>query len=471
MPKLVLLCLAVLGLCRPALSATVTCKDGRVLKGEILEEKDGGVVLDTKVGSIRGTIRVAKEEIAEVDRAPLPADYWSDEPAGEARVEGAVPYAPGSQRYLVVPIKGKFGADVLEAALSQVLSYAWRNKVGHLVFEIDSAGSNDLDEARAVFRLLGKYAERIQFHAWVKQATGDSLAVLLQAHTIHVAPGARIGGAPFSAETEKSEEMMALRAAMGERAVAISRERGRPGLLVRAMLDPRVGLACWLDDQGRPASGAAAPKEVPAERVVVRCAEGELLVVSGEQLAKLGVPAFEGDAAALGKVLELSGWQAESQYGVKTMERVASATQAAADKAATRHERELEKYLRRREALLDGLRHALAKAEEWDPEKGEYATYKRSYTWAWGNYGAYGQDSETNQLTKDSRLEWQLRTDNAIRYIQDALRASRSLRSVEKQAAKLGVEAAVDPAELERLETDLKRRGVKLQEQRDRKER
>ena len=69
--------------------------------------------------------------------------------------------------------------------VAKVLRYAKRHRVGHIVFVIDSTGVSSVDDAIEIYKLLGKYKNKLTYHAIVRDCIGPGLvvAVILVAFT------------------------------------------------------------------------------------------------------------------------------------------------------------------------------------------------------------------------------------------------------------------------------------------------
>jgi hypothetical protein len=445
----------------------VTMKDGNVFVGEIISKTDAAIVLDAKLGSSRARLTIPHDRIASVKEGPIPEGFF-DPPKAEVRKSNPADFAPTDQVYLEVPVNGRFGESVFASGFERVVAYAKQHRIPNLVFVIDSRDSTNIDEARKVFQVLQRAKEDLTYHAVVRQATGDSLGVLMLCDTIHLLPGAVIGGAPANAkEGESQEELAVLLHQRAQRVGQVAESLHRSAPLVRAMIDPSEKLTCWIGEDGRPASGVDAPADVPAGQIVFSCPAGQILVLTFEQLQRLGVPVLKGTVVDLGAALGHPVWKAESDYGQKTMARMAQEEQTALQAKEQSSRQKAERLIGRRTEVRDAIKSNLAQAARWDPEKGSYSTttYQVVGGWGWG-----GGSTDSNRLTSESRKRWTERSDMTAGYIREAVRAIRAMKSLEAQAALMGLEPLYVSGELDRMERDLLARGESVLQNRERRE-
>ena len=459
-----------LALATAHLGATeVTMANGQVFVGEMVSKTDAAIVLDTKFGTGRARLTIPRDRIAKLVEGPVPEGFF-DPPKAAPRTSSPTDFAPTDQLYLEVPITGRFGESVFASGIERVVAYARRYRIPHLVFVVDSHDSANIDEARKAFRVLERAKGEIACHAVVRQATGDSIGLLIPCDTIHVMPGARIGGAPVTPrEGESAEELAVMLRQLAQTAGEAAERLHRPGPLVRAMIDPTEELSCWLDEAGEPELGVAAPANLPADRLIFACPRGEVLALTFEQLQRLSLPVFRGSVAELGGELGLAPWKAESDYGQKAMATSAEQERAALQAKERAFARRAELIIGRRNEARDALQHDLAQAARWDPEKGKYATYQSGGRWTWRSISTWGP-VDTRRMTTDSRRRWAQRTDVTVRYIGEALKVLKVLKAIEKHAADMGIEPLFAAGHLDRMENDLGIRRKALILNRDRRD-
>lgn len=445
----------------PAVAGSVELKDGRTFTGDVSVVGDE-VTVDTIVGSIRAKLTFPASEAAKVDASPAPDGYF-DEPAAPARKGGSG--ARGETLYVVVPIDGQFGKQVVATGVGRALSYAVRNHIRHVVFDVNTRDHASVEEAAAIFKVLLRYRDQVQLHALVRSGLGDGLGVIAACHTIHVVPGASIGGAPDPApegvDPDEHEALKRERGRKAERAL-VGMGRANGGKLIRAMLDPDDALAGWRDDEGLHL-GPAAPEGVTP---IFSSRGGQPLVLDPAAISALGIASAK-DVAALGQALSLPGWKAEGDFGARGMSSAAEAKTAAAAKKEAQAAAKVEKVATRRQEVVDALRHDLQEAAANDPNKGDYSTYQRTTWWDWGSTSTV----DTQQLTADSQARWTQRSDLTARYLQRALKDLKALERLEADAKKVGLDPIMSPSEIAAMRDDIVVKGKTVTANRIRKER
>lgn len=451
-----------------ALADVVLMNDGRRYEGTILSKTDEIVSIDAKVEGVRVKLGLRRLDIKSIDEKPVPANFY-DKPAAEQRVSDPKSFKPGQTLYLEVPIIGVIGKQVFADAVSAALAYAKRHGIGHLVFHIDSEGGS-IDEAREIYSALKEYRESIKYHAIVGKCRGEALAVAVWCRPNLILPGGKFEGLPYkvedsasgkiegsSAKTEgptsgkESEEEEILRSQMAQRIVADTGASGPIASLIRALVNPGEELAAWKDDEGKIAFDAKPPAGIPRERLIFSVARGEVLSLTREQGLALGMPDFKGGAADLGKLLKLPDWAAESNYGTRTMTRVAAEKERKAAAKEAAHELKLKQVVTRRDAVEKFIQESLRQAAEWDPEKGSYSNYEEKYDWGWGWKGGW----TSNKWTPESQRQWTSRTDACRFYLRETAKGLKSMKRLDAEAVKAGLDPLYKPGEIDTMIRDL----------------
>jgi len=436
----------------------VEMTDGRRLEGEILGEDVEAVTIDTKLTpTIRTTLRLDRSEVESIERKPLPQGFF-DPPPPAPRVSDPKAQSAQDTLYLEVPIEGVFGKDVFADGVNAALRYARRYRIRHVVFVVDSPGG-DLDESRATYELLRRNQRPLTFHAIVRECLDGALGVAVWCDSIHVLPGARLGGG--SSGSGRADEDELLRAQIANEIVRQAGLVGAVGEIVGAMIDPDRTVAGWRDEAGEIVVGAAVPPEVPATRQVFHVGPGELLVLDHAQALELGIEPLEGGAAELGGAVGLGGWKAESDYGRRVMAETAGRKRREAEEASARYAAAVEDNVRRREALEQYLQESLQRAAEWNPSDASYDYYIRRWGWGWR--------SGKLRLTQDSRQRWRQRTDLAMGYLLKAAEAVTALERLDREARKLGLKPSFEGTELGWVKSDIQAKYDYFAANRDRR--
>jgi hypothetical protein len=353
-------------------------------------------------------------------------------------------HSPQDTLYLEVPIEGVFGKDIYADGVNAALRYAGRYRIHHVVFVVNSPGG-DLDESRATYDLLRRNQRQFTFHAIVRECIDGALGVAVWCDSIHILPGARLGGG--SSGSGRGDEDRLLRSQVAREIIRQARLEGPVADIVGAMIDPDRTLAAWRDEAGEIVVGAAAPPAVPAARQVFRVGPGELLVLDHEQAVGLGLEPLVGGAAELGGVVGLSGWKAESDYGRRVMAETAGRKRREAEEASAKYAAAVEDNIRRREALEQYLEESLKRAAEWNPSDASYDYYVRRWGWGWSR--------SKLRLTHDSRQRWRERTDLAMNYLLEAAKTVTALERLDREARELGLKPSFEGTELGWVKSDI----------------
>jgi hypothetical protein len=451
----------------PAVFADIVeLHDGRRFEGNVLSQDGEKVRIDAKVGGIRVSLGFSRAEVKRVIETELPADFF-DAPAAEKRVSDPKKFSSGQTLYLEVPIIGVLGQSVFAEGISSALAYAVRHGIQHVVFVIDSAGG-DVDETREIYKTLKRFQEPLTFHGIFRKCQGEALAVGVWCDTVHLPPGGRLGG-PFGsasapASKDDAEEREIVWAQIAFKVVKETGRSGRPAEFVRALIDPSERLAGWKDENGVVQTGIEPPEGTPKERIIFQDGEGQVLELTQEQAVALGMPAFRGGAPELGEALKLKSWTAESDYGLKAMERTAAQRQQRAKAAVAAFEEKVKRNVSRREAASLQIENSLKEAAGWDPTKGSYETYSQYWNWGWGWSGS----SSASQWTAESQRRWKTRTDACMFYLQSAGKALVVMKRLDAEAVKLGLEPSFKSGEVDEWLKDIQVKLVALQKHRGR---
>ncbi len=454
--------LALLAITMPgaAVADTVLMKDGRKIEGMIVSQDEAVVVIDTMISGIRAVdLRLQKSEVQEITTGPVDDDFYSTEVAPPPRSANAVIKQDHAGLYLVVPIKGELGTETVAGGVTRALAYAKRYRVPHVVFDVDSPGGN-LDEILLITRSMRGSQGAIQFHAVLERCQGAALAIPLMCDTLHIRSGAVVGDtAEVLGEGSKKygyEDDQVLRTELARRAFRYAVSKGSSGEIVRAMLDPLESLAAWTRPDGQIGMAMSLPEDVPAESVIFTTRSGNMLVLDDGQMTRLGIPMLDGSIADLGQALGIEGWQKESDSGETTMDegvRQSREQQASKD---TQFQRQLQSNILKRETTHTSIENNIQQAMQWDPNEGDYATYAKRYRW--GGVGRRNRDygyASGNVYTRESRNEWQRRSDLTMVYLREAAKACRSMKRLDAEAVKLGLEPTFKEGELETMVQDM----------------
>ena len=438
----------------PALADTLTLNDGRTFEGRITDETSERVTIDAMVSGIRATLSFPTADVKQIDRADVPDDFFA--------VETSPALVPDPDQtgtpYLVVPITGTLGQDVLAEGLEIALNFATQRGVADVVFAVNSTGG-DLDEARAIAAVLDKYDDALKYHALIQNAKGLGMMFPIWSDTVHVVPTAEIGGLSL-ADLDRDDLDADLAAS---RAAAVAERHGHDGQLIKAMILPDTGVAAWTDDEGNVQTGRVLPEGVPADRVILNDNDGTELVLPADQAVAVGfAKAYDGTVDELGDRLEAEGWRSISNFGTNAMQQAvdrAARREVHQQALADRKAQQIAKNVQQHDELISYILANLMEYRDVEPSQGQYATYVASSRYrtryrgvhGWGRY--YTEYRPTNRFTRDSRNEWQLRTDSAVAALRRIRTAIGRLDRLDREAVKLGIERDTN-AELSEVLTD-----------------
>jgi hypothetical protein len=442
----------------PARADVVTMKDSRRFEGTVHSEQDGVVQFDTVVSGIRARLSLQKAEIKSIDKKPH-SQPTQDPVEIDPGLSGVQQRPDEVTLYLEVPIKGRFKEKVFAAPIRSTLAYARLHGVKHIVFSVDCTGG-PADEAGAIYKTLRQFENEFTYHAIVANCVAEAIVVPFLCRTIYLQPGATVGGLNQPLESlparfaAKEEEVV--RAQIADDLAEVARQRGRKGEIIKAMVDPTVRLAAWIDDQGDVELGQSPPPGLPDDRVLFSDGPDNVLVLSFEQATRLGVPSITGGPAAIGPVLGLPDWREESSYGRDTMNKAIAAKQRRENNAQTRFEDAVSRNIRMRELTSRAIETNLQQAASWNPTTASYKNLSVYWNAVWWDPG---QEWNTNLWTPDSRLKWQSRSDACASFLVKARDGITSMIKLDKEAVTLGLSPSFKEGDLSAMQDDV---NVKL---------
>jgi hypothetical protein len=430
----------------------ITMNDGRTFEGTIAAEKNGTVQFDTVVSGIRARLSLARSDIKAIEKKPL-SESAEDTAAIDPGLSEPAAGATGPNLYLEIPIKGRLKEQVFTQAIRSALVYAKKNKIRHIVFTVDSTGGA-LDEAGAIYRTLKLFEKDLEYHAIIKNCTGEALIVPFLCKTVHIQPGGQVGGSSQQLQgmparfAKKDEDVV--RAQLGEELAEAAQQRGRTGNIIRAMVDPTVELAAWTSEDGTIEQGRRPPPQLPAGRLIFADGPDTVLVLSYEQATRLGLPGIEGGPDALGAALGLSNWREESTTGRDAANRAIAARKKAANTAQAKFEDAVTRNIRMRETTNRAIEANLRQAAAWNPTDASYKTL--SVYW-----GAYWnpQAFDTSLWTPDSRARWRTRSEACASFLTKARDGISAMIRLDKEAAALGLSPSFREGDLQLMLDDV----------------
>ncbi len=444
----------------PAGADVVRMADGRMFEGKVMSEDNAGLTIDTVVGSIRTTLTFSKAAVAAVEKMALPANFFPAKlnPAGDKSAK-AIP--ANTDVYMEIPIVGRIGDQIVFPGISKCLAYAQTNGIKHVVFMVDSQGG-DTDTAFQISRCLASHEKNLTYHSVVRDATGLSIIFPLYSKTIALEPGATLGGVAIIYDPKKlgaDTTDAIMRSRIARKAADIAKAHSLPPLVMVAMIDPNCRLAVWRDDKGAVKCGSFPPVSVPSSSIIFdnRLKPGILTLNRDDAIAAGFGAAYEGDAQGLGQLLKLPSWTSEGSYGADTIRATGEAAFQQKDLAAAKFEAEVQKVAARREEVASYIESNTKNANAWDPSNKESSA------------GTVYGDVDTKVITTGGQSNWF--TDQANMTLDAVSRACKGIdemKTLEAQAARLGLPAMYKPGQLDDMMTTLQTRAGQISAARDR---
>ncbi len=432
----------------------VIMNDGRKFEGTVQSEQGDSIQLDTVVAGIRARLTLEKGKIKSIEKKALPQsaqDPLETDP-GLAAPRSA---ADAVTLYLEIPIKGRFNEGVFVQAMRSTLAYARLRAVKHIVFSVDSTGG-PVDEAGAIYKTLRQFEKDFTYHAVISNCAGEALVVPFLCQTMHLQPGATVGGLSqqlqdLPARFARTAEDV-VRAQLADELSEAARARGRKGEIIKALVDPTVALAAWLDEKGEVELGPKPPGNLPANSVIFVDPPGQVLSLSFEQSMRLGVPSINGGAEAVGPLLGYPNWREESSQGRDIMNKAIAAKQRRENNAQAQFDDAVARNLHMRETISRAIETNLKQAASWNPTTASYKTLSAYYNAVWWDAT---QEWNTGLWTPESRLKWKSRSDACAHFLLRARDGITSMIKLEKEAVTLGLSPGFKEGDLSAMLDDV----------------
>lgn len=415
----------------PAAADILVTTSGKQWKGTVTEDGDGYLLAMENGARMRFPKSMVKEVIRE--DAPAAEEAGQDETpaAGSGASADDAATGDGNVSYVLIPIEGMIGADVVWEGMEQCLKSAER-RAGHVILVVDAAGGL-LEDAERICDAMERYGNSITFHAVVKRAAGSALWPVFACQSVHLVPGATLGGddedgyLPEQAQQRHDDhERMADAARKLSR---IARRNNHPDKLVDALVPSSMNVFIWKTDDATVVVGEELPDDVEESQVVFRPDQATLPSLSSEAAvaAGLGKQIPSPDPAALAQALGIEAWSPILEDIVeKTLER----TKARRAHERLEEERKAEQRLKEAEALAEKS-HQLAMSILVQVKVAEDAS---------PHNGSYVYNAGDMEFTTSSQRQWQKRTDDAISKWKQVIKGTQALQEMDKKIIALGGE-------------------------------
>lgn len=440
--------LALLGSIGSAGAAEVAIEttSGQLYVGEIVDQNTDQVRVRTKVHNIVTVLTLSRKDIVSIKETTLPETWLGgkeDAPADEAP-DGAAAASTDGPAYLLVPMRGVIGEDVLADGLESVIAFAKRSGVKHIVLEIDSPGGL-ASEGRRIGEIMRDARKEVTFTAYVKSALSAAVIPAISSHRIFYEPEAQIGAAvayrwvPETGAAEVDEKFLS---ALAATMAAMAESSGLNGDIVRAMVIPRLAVYAWSTAGGEVVVSAESPPAGAKDARTVDDAKG-VLTLTARQASDLRFGELVGEAGidGLGERVDAPGWRLYSNYGETAMRR-ASSVQEEAQQARDRFE-----------SVASTLGALVRRAVSEDP----HGRVKLYY------------EANTGRLTAQSRKDWQAQTDRAIKAWDAVIDAFSELEMLDGKYKRLTRESILESRkDIRKFKDDSRDRQKKLKAERNR---
>ncbi|MCE9589889.1 MAG: hypothetical protein K8S99_05135 [Planctomycetes bacterium] len=314
----------------------VRLTDGSVHKGKVASQDEYVVVLDegvppnvTRKTFDRGTV----EEITLDAVAPAPAPAPAPKPAGAAVAAPVKPAStmgetswaakppvhPETPTYIVVPLQGEFGVEIMGDVTARCLEVAKKQNPSVIILEVNSGGGLVAELFKMIDLVVDwQGTEAIPLVVVVKGEAYSAAAILSMCiKQVYMTHGSAMGAAlviqmgpgMIDAVAEKFSSAIRAKARTG------CEFAGRNPLIVEGMMDPDVVLSLARDKAGKPVILKGSPHEFRSESsrfgVQPKMFKPEHKLLSLTPGEAIDCGAIDGTVAGyedLGKTLGLAGW-------------------------------------------------------------------------------------------------------------------------------------------------------------------
>ncbi|MEC9372952.1 MAG: hypothetical protein VYC34_03875 [Planctomycetota bacterium] len=444
-----------------SLGDTIHMKDGRVFEGRIVSQTRTQVVIETTVSNIKTTLTLKMRDVKSIEEGPVDEGGAAEAPAAPERRETAAPKReeredkPRESRsqsgrgeiaqYLVIPIEGTFGEEILPEGVEDSLQYAKRSGIEHIVFRINSGGGY-VWAASEIAEAMMEHDADLTYHAVIQDAISASIWVALNCDTIHMLPGSSIGGAVvFSTDnsTGAAEVDAKMNSIIAANLASSAEARGHHPALVKAMILPEKAAYHWVDENGVSHLSDERPRDVKECRTLD--APGAVLTLTAEEAAMIGfAKPLKGDVEELGASLALEGWRKRSNYGEAAMRKAQRKRDVSG--AGTMD------LVARFNTVVEIINRTIEEAGAEDP--------------GYVNIEYY---ADTGLLTPASQRRWQEQSDRAIQSWERVLEGLKELNRVQKDLEKAGLEPPIHSLDLRDIASRAQRKIQDLRANRNRR--
>lgn len=391
------------------LGDTLTLKDGRTFKGELVSQDENKVVFRIEQYGAKMIWTFKPSEVKSIQKAGEKVvvkqkDDPSQEPAGPSgktashavKAAAKAPLPPGKYppppavpaikpvsgpSYYLVPLKGEVGRTLLASTLRGSLEDALKRRPTVVVLEVDSPGGR-IDEVRPLAEVIQKYEDDLRIVVWARDALSAAAISSMACDEIYMSPTGRFGSARaiMISEGMVSDVDKKVQSVWRATARAIAPLGGYDPMLAQAMIDPEIQLH-WKEEDGK-----VVIHEGKGPNMISR--KGELLTLTSTEALACGLSdGTVSDLDDLAEKLKLEGWTRIEGY---------------AEILAEYHQDVLKKFNKEIEEVHEQYVGWWLKAVQSDPL-------------SYGGYQIWGAGRSKGKFTPRSRIIWQQRTTKCLR--------------------------------------------------------
>ncbi len=262
---------------------------------------------------------IAAEKSADQTRLPVDRD-GNPIPTVKISDGGWNAAAKDKSLYLVIPIRGEIGKEVLGPGVDRAIAYAIETRsIKHIVFDIDSPGGQ-IAVAKEIVTSITRAKSLFSFHAHIRRAHSSAIWIAFACDRIWTERTASIGGAlPFIIDATGNiavdEKLISIFAA---EVAATAGSAGYPESIARAMVQPKAMVYATPNKTGGWTFANSKPQGDGAE---VIDDTDQLLTMTAASLVKYGISRpLQTGPAGIGSELKLENWKMANEYGIKSME-------------------------------------------------------------------------------------------------------------------------------------------------------
>ncbi|HEX8875993.1 MAG TPA: hypothetical protein VF777_04545 [Phycisphaerales bacterium] len=205
--------------------------DGRILIGEIIKETDDEVEAKGTIDGVAMHSTFKRSQIASVikDTKRKPTSIVKTDPKDEE----------SKGDFLIVPLKGEFGADIYPLGVINAMDWCVKNKVPQLVLVIDSPGGY-VWAAQYMAEKMAEKDSNLKFTMVIDSAISASIWPAFASDRLYVTPAATFGGAVVYSvnHTGSAEVDTKMNSILAAKVGAMAESNGHSAALARAMMLP-----------------------------------------------------------------------------------------------------------------------------------------------------------------------------------------------------------------------------------------